>query len=209
MRSSKTALYTTVAAVAALSAVTAFGADAASKPKVPACATWTDPAGDGSVDESGVGSDSALDITKVTLRSTGKKLTGEISVPGFAQRPMVGTGNRYQVQLTIAGHPTYFYYNDSSTRAQQENAFYQSGVYVDGARVKGSETLVSEVAGAGKVSLSISLADLASAVGTKITPTTKVVGGEANSFATMPGLKLAHDTATAPATTKFGFGVCK
>ena len=208
----KQAVYSGLVALTALSTVTAVSSSAASKakPKLAGCSSWTDPAGDATTEGVPGSSDPALDITNVLVRTTASTVTAELSIPDYKQQPRAGTGTKLEFGFTVAGHPVYLYYNDSSTRSAQENLFYQSGVYVDAARVKGSETLVTETVAAGKVTLAIGLKDLAGAVGTKITPATLASGAEARSFSTVPGIKFGADKATAPDSLKFGLSsACK
>ena len=187
--------------------LTGLAASAATKPKLPTCGSWTDAAGDSSL-QGPVGAEPALDITKVTYKSDGKAFTAAIDVPGFKQQPTFAVGNRFEVQMTIAGHVTYLYYNDSTTRAQQENAFYQAGVYVDGTRVAGSETLVTRSSSGTQQIVSIPLADLAGAVGVKAADLKSATLGEVRARGNYPGANSTFDTATAPESLALPLTAC-
>ena len=132
-------------------------------------------------------------------------LKGLIDSPWELSQP---TGNRLEVQFTLGGHETYLYYNDSSTRDVQENGFYQAGVYVDGTRVAGSESLVARSAVGTTQVVSITLSDLAGLVG-KIAAGAVATAGEVRAYAQVPGTFNQFETATADAALKLPVTTCK
>lgn len=176
-----------------------------------ACATFTDPKGDGGISASGApvsvpAPDPALDITAVKFASTAKALVATISLDKLSQRPVFAPGNRVQVTFTVKGKVVVVYYKYSATRSQEANVFYQQGIRVDG--VFFSAVLVPEVKG-NDVVLTVKLSELKSAVGASIVGQ-KLTDLKAEAMASYVATNQVWDTATAPAKTTYAVGAsCK
>ncbi len=169
-----------------------------------ACTTFSDPKGDGSV-EGVAAPDPALDITKVSFGSTTKALQLKVSLDKLAERPMYAPGNRVQVTFTVKGREVVVYYKYSATRTQEENAFYQQGIRVDGTFF--SAVLEPSVVG-NDVVMSVRYTELKSAVGADIKGLA-LTGLKAEALASYVATNETWDTATAPAAMGYTAGkVC-
>ena len=184
---------------AALLAASAVPTYAAGKPA--ACAAFADAKGD-----SGPVPDPALDITGVRFSTVGKTLVAAITLDKLAERPIVGAGNRVQVNFTLAGRAVTLYYKFGPAREQEANAFYQQGIRVD--EVFYSDVLEGKVAG-NTVTLTVSVGELSGAVEKKVNGQ-KISGISAEALASFVATNQGWDSAEAPASLTHTLGAaCK
>ena len=161
------------ATVLALVAVPVTGASADPKgkakgkpkpPPLPRCLTYSDPAADSGLAPGTA--DPALEITSVRMSTAAdRSLLTAITVAKYAERPLFGTGNRFQVTFTAADHVIDLYYKIGPARDAERNAFYQSGVRVDG--TFNTDAVTATVKG-NTVTLAVKLATLRGAAGKAI-----------------------------------------
>lgn len=171
---------------------------------VPACATWTDPAGDANLAEdsnpAAQPADPTLDITAVTYAITADTFSAKIVIPEYDPAATYSDGNRLDADFTVAGKAVEISANNGDAWAVLSNAYRQQSISVDGTSVKGSEDMVTETVDGTTVTLSVKLADLEAAVGAPI-------GGQplsemsAIAWAAYGNLALRYDDAVAPETT--------
>lgn len=171
-------------------------------PPLPKCLTYADPAGDSGLAPGTT--DPALEITSVRL-STGadRSLSTAITVAKYADRPLFGTGNRFQVTFTAAEHVIDVYYKLGPARDTERNAFYQSGVRVDGAFV--TDAVKGAVKG-NTVTLTVTLATLRGAAG-KAVEGAKATGITAYAMSSYVATNETWDSAAAPTSFTIG-GAC-
>lgn len=199
-------------AVATLVAVPVTGAGATSphgkakgKPKpppLPKCLTYADPAGDSGLAPGTT--DPALEITSVRMSTAAdRSLLTAITVAKYADRPLLGAGNRFQVSFTAAEHLIDVYYKLGPARDAERNAFYQSGVRVDGTFV--TDAVTAAVKG-NTVTLAVKLATLRGAAG-KAVEGAKATGITAYAMSSYVATNETWDKAVAPGSFTIG-GAC-
>jgi len=136
------------------------------KPKpLPACPSVTDPAGDSGLAGQAALNDPAQDLTKVRFSTVNSAFTTEMTLKKYADRPMFGAGNRFQVTFTVEGKVVDVYWKMGPAREQEANVFYQQGVRVDGVFIH--DAVTGSVKG-DVVTIAVKLNMLKSAVGKKI-----------------------------------------
>lgn len=185
-----------LAAVVVAVAAAPAPAIAKPKPKIPACTSFTDPAGDSGPGAAGVAplNDATLDITKVRFSTVDKALVATLTVGSYTNRPTAGTGNRYQVAFDLDGKLVEIYWKDGPLREQEANAFYQQGVRVAGTFVHDG---VKGTAKGNTVTMSVKLTMLKSAVGSKVEGE-RAENVRAQALSSYVAQNFAWDTADGP-----------
>ena len=191
--------------VVALAVVPATGATAKPKPKpkpLPKCLAYTDDAADSGLVPGSA--DPALEITGVRMSSApDRSLLTAITVAKYADRPLFGAGNRFQVTFNAAGHAIDLYYKIGPARDAERNAFYQSGIRVDGTFV--TDAVTAEVKD-NTVTLAVKLAALKGAAG-KAIEGAKATDINAMAMSSYVATNETWDEAAAPGSFTIG-GAC-
>jgi hypothetical protein len=211
----RTLVYAGIAVAVAGSGFAATGAQAAThhqakKKKLKPCTTWTDPAGDAYVagNPGKQLADPTLDITGVTFTVAKGVFTAKVADPKYSNTATYSDGNQFDVDFTVGGKTINIFVNRGVGWTALSNAFAQQGFKVGGAYTQGSNKLVTTTAASGVVTLTVTLADLATAAGVPLTNAT-ASAMSATSWGDYEAESIRADTATAPATAKFVFADCK
>jgi hypothetical protein len=175
------ALYVLVSvSVAAASVVSAADAATKTKPKhkpkpkppvIPACASFTDPAGDSYLQADFVGqqpSDDTLDVTKVTYGVNNGALTISLAAPKYSDTQKASIGNEFDASFTVGGHEITLFANRGQAWTAMSAAFAQYGIRVDGTYKTGTNKLVTTTAKNGVITLTASIADLTANAGVPV-----------------------------------------
>lgn len=183
-----------LAVAAALAALVAAPVPAAVARPLPKCVQYTDPTGDSGFEGLTPLNDPAMDITKVRFSTQDSAFVMEMSLAKVAQRPMFGTGGRYQVTFDVEEHTVDVYWKYGPAREYEANAFYQQGVRVDGTFMHDA---VSGSVKGDTVRIAVKLNMLKSAVGRKVQGV-RATNVEALAWTSYVGTNQQWDAARAP-----------
>lgn len=182
--------------VVAAMAAAVLGAAPSYAAPAPACITFADPKGDTTPS-----ADPSLDITSVSFGSTKKALVGTITVDKAAIRPLLATGNRMELNFTVAGKKVTLFYKSGPARAQEANAFTQQGLRIDDVFITGDTTGVLT---GNTLTMSVKYTVLRGAVGGTVlgAPITNLAAQARASYVTHV-TNVTWDSAAAKAGSKF------
>jgi hypothetical protein len=198
-------------AVIALSALVASGftaAASAAPKKIPACASFTDAAGDDKMADGGQFEDKALDIVKVVESVKGNTFSVAITVTKYGL-PQYADGARYQAGFMYGGKLVELYGTNSRSKPVVEQAYALRGIRIDDAYVSGTEeqVTVTEDPATNTITLSTPLSSLGTAAGAKLGGVT-ATGLQATIYGVYTQLLEPWDDAAAPPSTKLTMSEC-
>jgi hypothetical protein len=197
--------------IAASGANAATHRTAAKRPVLPACAKFTDPAGDANFEQnpSGQPADATLDITGVTETVKKGVYTAKIAVPKYSDTSSYSDGSRFDAEFTVGGHVVTLFAIRGKAWAVLSAGFAQQGIRIDGGYVSGTNKVVTSTAANGVVTLTAKLSDISAALGAPVTATSVGSALDAVSWGNYEALSIPFDKATAPTTQTFKFTDCK
>jgi hypothetical protein len=142
------------------------GAAGAATPRLPACATFSDPTGDTALEGAIPVADASVDITGVKLGYAKKTFAAGVTVAKYAAASTYSDGVRFDVNFTAPdGKVVTLFGQHSRTEAVSSQAFAFSGIKVDGTYVSGSNKAVAVSTTGNTFTMTVGLADVEAALG--------------------------------------------
>lgn len=186
----------------AAAAVAVVAASPAVARPLPACLAYADAKGDSGPGGATALGDPSLDVTRVRVSSENGSWVARLTVAGFAERPELAAGNRYEVLFTVGGSRVRVYWKTSPTRDEESTLYLQQGLYVN------DEPRHDQVSGrvdGDVVTIAVKHTMLSSALGFRADGQ-RATAVSAEAYGSYVAQKAAWDAAPAPGSAGFVVG---
>lgn len=167
---------------------------AASARPLPPCLSFADARGDSGPGGATALGDATLDVTRVRVSSERGSWVARVTVAGYAERPQLAAGNRYEVLFTLGQDRVRVYWKDSPTRDDEARVYLQQGIYVND--VPRHDQVVGRVDG-NVVTIAVTHTMLGSALGYRADGQ-RATALRVESYGSYVAQKAAWDTAESP-----------